>query len=470
MKANDFRTVGSITHRQRLSPSAFLLALFLPFAALASALPPADSQGAALPTLAPMVDRVSPAVVNISTTSRLPAQQSPLYRDPFFRFFFDLPDRPRQRQTQSLGSGVIVDAERGYVLTNHHVIDRAAEISVTLEDGRQLTAAVVGTDPEVDIAVIRIPADDLTAIPIADSSTLRAGDFVLAIGNPFGLRHTVTSGIVSAIGRSGLGIEGYEDFIQTDASINPGNSGGPLVNLRGELVGINTAIIGPAGGNVGIGFAIPSNMAALVMEQLIEHGEVRRGQLGIAVQDLTRELAQAFGMEQFRPGVVVTQVGEGTPAAAAGLKSGDIVLAINGRDIRNSTELRTAVGLLRVGDEVRIRFRRDGAEQTVTARIAEAPQERLGGDRVHPRLAGAVFGRIDETSPYYGRLEGVMVLDLEQGSPAQRGGLRPGDLIVSVNRIPVSSVDEMAKAARAGGNRLLLNIRRGEAALFILLQ
>lgn len=473
MKTNDFRAVGSIAHRRiyiRLSLSAFLFALFLPLAALASALPPADSQGNELPTLAPMVERVGPAVVNISTTGRIRVQESPLYRDPFFRFFFDLPDRPRQRQTQSLGSGVIVDAERGYVLTNNHVIDRAAEISVTLQDGRQLSATLVGTDPEVDVAVIRIPAEELTAIPLADSAALRVGDFVLAIGNPFGLQHTVTSGIVSALGRSGLGIEGFEDFIQTDASINPGNSGGPLVNLRGELVGINTAIIGPAGGNVGIGFAIPSNMASLVMQQLIEHGEVRRGQLGIAVQELTPELAQAFGMDRFRSGVVVAQVGDNTPAAAAGLKSGDIVLAINDREIRNATELRTAVGLLRVGDEVRIRYRRDGAERTVTARIAEAPQERLAGDRVHPRLAGAAFGSIDESSPLYGRLDGVMVLDLAQGSAAQRGGLRPGDVIVSVNRIPVSSAEEMAKAARAGGNRLLLNVRRGEAALFILMQ
>jgi Do/DeqQ family serine protease len=467
------RTGCTMKRRVPFAPLLFFAALSAASPSvevLAAALPPADSQGTPLPTLAPMVERVSPAVVNISTTSRLPVQQSPLYRDPFFRFFFDLPERPRQRQTQSLGSGVIVDAQRGYVLTNHHVIDRATEISVTLQDGRQLIATVVGTDPEVDIAVIQIPAENLTAIPIADSSALRVGDFVLAIGNPFGLQHTVTSGIVSAMGRSGLGIEGYEDFIQTDASINPGNSGGPLVNLHGELVGINTAIIGPAGGNVGIGFAIPSNMVRLVMEQLIEHGEVRRGQLGIAVQDLTRELAQAFGMEQFRPGVVVTQVGENTPAAAAGLRSGDIILAINGREIRNSTDLRTAIGLLRVGDEVKIRFRRDGAEKSVTARIAEAPQEKLAGDKVHPRLAGAVFGRIDETSPYYGRLEGVMVLELDQGSPAQRGGLRRGDIIVSVNRIAVSSVDEMAKAARTEGNRLLLNVRRGEAALFILLQ
>lgn len=447
------------------------LSILLPLAAVqAAALPQADSQGTELPTLAPMVERISPAVVNISTSSQVRAQESPLYRDPFFRFFFDGPQQPRQHRAQSLGSGVIVDAERGYVLTNNHVVHRASEIRVTLVDGRQLTATVIGADPEVDIAVLQIPAEALTEIPLADSDRLRVGDFVLAIGNPFGLGHTVTSGIVSALGRSGLGIEGLEDFIQTDASINPGNSGGPLVNLRGELVGINTAIIGPAGGNVGIGFAIPINMAALVMEQLLEFGEIRRGQFGAAVQALTPELAQAFGVEPFRPGVVVTRVGEDTSAAQAGLRSGDIIVSLNRRNIRNVTELRTAIGLLRVGDTAEIVYRRDGVEHKTSMRIAPPAQERSGGEAIHPRLAGAVFGPLNESSPLYGRIEGVLVTEIATGSPAQRGGLRPGDVVTSVNRQPVTSLPELSEALRSGGNRVLLNVRRGEAALFILMQ
>jgi serine protease Do/serine protease DegQ len=258
---------------------------------------PSSVDGQPLPTLAPMLERATPAVVNIATVGHVEVRQNPLLSDPFFRHFFDIPDRPRRRQTQSLGSGVIVDAEHGYVLTNHHVIARADKITVTLRDGRHLNATLIGADPESDVAVIQVPAERLTALPLADSDRLRVGDFVVAIGNPFGLGQTVTSGIVSALGRTGLGIKGYEDFIQTDASINPGNSGGALVNLHGELVGINTAIIAPGGGNVGIGFAIPTSMASQIMQQLIEHGEVSRGQLGITAQDLTPELAQAFGSD-----------------------------------------------------------------------------------------------------------------------------------------------------------------------------
>ncbi len=439
-------------------------------ASASATLPAIDSQGEDLPTLAPMLERIMPAVVNISTVSRVQVQTSPLMRDPFFRRFFDLPQQPRERRAQSLGSGVIIDARQGYVLTNNHVIDRATEIQVTLMDGRRLTAEVIGADPQVDLAVIRIPAEGLTGIPLADSDRLRVGDFVVAIGNPFGLGHTVTSGIVSALGRSGLGLEGLQDFIQTDASINPGNSGGALVNLRGELTGINTAILAPGGGNVGIGFAIPSNMAHQVMTQLIEHGEVRRGQLGISVQNLTPELAQAFGLREFRPGVVVVQVGEGTPAAQAGVVSGDIVTRINSRAIRSETELRTAIGLLSIGDTLEIEVLRDGKREVLTARIAEPPRARVDGEALNARIAGARFGEIDESSPLYGRVEGVMITEVEADSRAARGGLRPGDVVVSVNRRGIRSLEELQQSVSPEHGSVLLNIRRGEAALFILLQ
>ncbi|MGE0372150.1 MAG: DegQ family serine endoprotease [Gammaproteobacteria bacterium] len=439
-------------------------------AGVSASLPAVDSQGGELPSLAPMLDRIMPAVVNISTLSRVPVRDNPLLSDPFFRRFFNLPDRPLERQAQSLGSGVIIDAGQGYVLTNNHVIDKATEIRVTLMDGRQLTARLIGADPEADVAVIQIPAEGLTALPLADSSRLRVGDFVVAIGNPFGLGQTVTSGIVSALGRSGLGIEGFEDFIQTDASINPGNSGGALVNLRGELVGVNTAIIAPGGGNVGIGFAIPTNMTSQIMGQLVEYGEVRRGQLGIAVQDLTPELAQAFGVRDLVQGVVVVQVGDDTPAARAGIRSGDIVVSIKGRDVHTRAELRTAVGLLRIGEKIRIEIVRDGKRQTVTAEIAEPVLEQVTGDELNPRLAGAVFGELDESSPLYGRIEGVVVADITASSPAQRSGLRPGDIVVAVNRRPVASIEEFRQAVSSGDNRVLLNVQRGQMALFIALQ
>jgi S1-C subfamily serine protease len=284
------------TQRPLLSAALLALSLTVALPSPVRAALPASVDGQPLPTLAPMLEQATLAVVNIATESRVALRRNPLLDDPFFRHFFNIPDQPRARKAQSVGSGVVVDARRGYVITNHHVIDGAEKITVTLSNGRQLAAKVIGSDSESDVAVIQIPGDKLTALPLADSQRLRVGDFVVAIGNPFGLGQTVTSGIVSALGRTGLGIQGYEDFIQTDASINPGNSGGALVNLRGELVGVNTAIIAPGGGNVGIGFAIPSNMVSRLMNQIIAHGSVRRGQLGVSVQDLTPELAQAFNI------------------------------------------------------------------------------------------------------------------------------------------------------------------------------
>lgn len=429
---------------------------------------PVAVEGQTLPTLAPMLERVTPAVVNIATESRIPLRRNPLLEDPFFRHFFDMFPMPRERRVQSLGSGVVVDARSGYVITNHHVVDQAQTITVTLRDGRQVEAKVIGSDPATDIAVIQIPAQSLTALRLADSDELRVGDFVVAIGNPFGLGQTVTSGIISALGRTGLGIEGYEDFIQTDASINPGNSGGALVNLRGELVGINTAILAPSGGNVGIGFAIPANLAKGVMQQLVEYGQVERGQLGVLVQDLTPQLAQAFGIPRNR-GAVIARVAPNSAADRAGLKTGDVVVAVNGKPIRNASDLRNTVGLLRIGERVRLDILREGKAMTITARIGEQVSSTISGERINPHLAGATFSEIDQQSSRQGISQGVLVADVEPGSPAAQAGLRRGDIITSVNRRSVSSLNEFQQAA-ARGNALLLNIQRGRASLFIVIR
>ena len=428
---------------------------------------PVEVDGERLPSLAPMLERVTPTVVNISTRSTVRAQRSPLLSDPFFRRFFDLPDRPQERRSQSLGSGVIVDARRGYVLTNHHVVENAQEIAVTLQDGRRLEGMLVGSDPETDIAVLRVSPENLTALPLADSDRLRVGDFVVAIGNPFGLGQTVTSGIVSALGRRGLGIEGYEDFIQTDASINPGNSGGPLVNLRGELVGLNTAILAPSGGNVGIGFAIPVNMARDVMTQLVGHGQVRRGQIGVTVQDLTPALAAAFDLSADQ-GAVVTGVAKDSPATRAGLRPGDALLSINGKEVRNAADVRNAIGLLRVGQEVRIELLRGGKPRSVTIRVAEPSRDATAGDAVHPHLAGATFGELD--TQQQGRGKGIAVLRVEGASPAAELGLREGDVITSVNRTPVEALEDFTRLARQAGCGLLLGMRRGASSVYVLVR
>lgn len=448
---------------------AILTAGMLLFHSAYAALPAAvDTQP--LPTLAPMLEKTTPAVVNIATTGRVRLQQNPLLNDPFFRRFFDMPDQPRELRTQSLGSGVVIDAKQGYVMTNHHVIDKAEKIRVMLSDGRAFDADVIGTDPESDVAVIRIPAERLTAVTIANSDALRVGDFVVAIGNPFGLGQTVTSGIVSALGRSGLGIEGYEDFIQTDASINPGNSGGALVNLHGELVGINTAILAPGGGNVGIGFAIPINMAHKIMDQLVTHGKISRGQLGVTAQDLTPELAHAFGLKAQR-GTVVTEVTQGSPADRAGIKVGDIIRNVNGRNIETSADVRNHIGLLRVGETVNLEILRDGRPQKITAKIEASILTQLEGKELHPQLAGASFSNIQEGMPQYGRGKGVLLSALDPRSPAARNGLRQGDILVSVNREPVTAIEELEKELRGADSAgLLLNIQRGNGALFLLIR
>jgi Do/DeqQ family serine protease len=466
----DFSSQGLLTmHRvYRHSLTILFSLLLLGAVSSASATLSQAVDGEPLPSLAPMLERTIPAVVNLSTRGRV-VEQSPLFDDPFFRRFFDLPQMPRERQVQGLGSGVILDAQRGYILTNYHVIQRADEIVVTLHDGRRLDAQVVGIDQATDLAVLRVQADNLHAVPVADSDALRVGDFVVAIGNPFGLGQTVTSGIVSALGRSGLGIESYEDFIQTDASINPGNSGGALVNLRGELVGINTAILSRGGGNIGIGFAIPVNMAVQIMEHLVEHGEVRRGRLGVVAQDLTPDLAQAFGIPQTQ-GAVVARVEPGSAAERAGLREGDVVVRVNERAVRNATELRNAIGLLRVGSKVVLDVVRDNRRVTITAEVAQIRAETVEGRRLSRRLEGAAFSDIAENSELFGRVEGVLVASVDSGSPAARAGLREGDVILSVNRQPVRNVEDMRRALEGAGQRLLLNVRRDEGAFFLLLQ
>jgi serine protease Do/serine protease DegQ len=389
-----------------------------------------------------------------------------MLNDPIFqRFFKGFENLPQRKEVKSLGSGVIVDADAGYIVTNHHVIDGADEIAVTLYDGTQLEAKIIGSDPEADVAILKVEHDNLTHIPFADSSKLRVGDFTVAIGNPFGLGQTVTSGIVSALGRTGLGIEGYEDFIQTDASINPGNSGGALVNLRGELIGINTAILASGNsGNVGIGFAIPINMVRELIDQLIEYGEVRRGMLGVIMQNLTPELAGAFGLG-IHQGVVISQVVENSAASKAGLQAGDVVSAINGVPVKSASAMRNMVGLMRVGAKMDITVIRDGGEQQLIAYIQDEIEQSIAGEKLNPRLAGAVLEGHDENGNKY-----LSVADVARGSAAWNARLRKDDLILSVNRAPVKTLDDLKKMVKYNDEQILLNVQREQTALFILIQ
>ena len=439
--------------------------LFFCSAGIASAALPAEVHGQPLPTLAPMLERTLPSVVNISTTASVVETVSPLFDDPFFRRFFDMPRQQRERQQQGLGSGVIIDADQGYILTNNHVIERADSIVVTLEDRRRFNARVIGADRESDIALLQIEADGLRAIPFADSDQLRVGDFVVAIGNPFGLGQTVTSGIVSALGRSGLGLDGFEDFIQTDASINPGNSGGALVNLRGELIGINTAILARGGGNIGIGFAIPINMALRVQQHLAVDGVVTRGRLGIGIQDLTPELAQAFSLGVTQ-GAVVTQVELHSSAERAGLLPGDLVLEVNGRSVRGATDLRNQLGLLRLDSDVELQILRNGQRITVRARIEAIQAAELDGAQVDQRLSGIRF-ELHRTRN--GQLQ-VRVAAVRQGTAGARSGLRPGDVVLGINRREVSSLDEFRRWLQDGRGNILLNVQRGNSVFLLLLQ
>ncbi|WP_244561452.1 DegQ family serine endoprotease [Ensifer aridi] len=407
-------------------------------------------------SLADVLEKITPAVVNIAVRSQASAENNPLYNDPFFRRYFNLPE---QRQRLSAGSGVIVDAGNGYILTNHHVVDNAGEIAVTLKDRRRFTAQLVGSDEATDIALLKIEAENLTALSLGDSDRLRVGDSVVAIGNPFGLGQTVTSGIVSALGRSGINVEGYEDFIQTDASINPGNSGGALVTTDGRLVGINTAIIAPAGGNVGIGFAVPISMASAVMKQLIEHGEVRRGRIGVAIQDLTPDLAEALGISETY-GAVVGSVESDSPAARANLQAGDVIVAVDKHPISGSADLRNRIGLAPVGSDVEIEFLRDGSRKA--ARLRVEPEGANEGTEAMPRaLEGAHF---------QDAADNVVVASVDEGSAAARAGLQAGDVIVAVNRRPVNSAAELASALKEVTGTIALDLYRDGMRLFLVVR
>lgn len=430
---------------------------------------PAAVDGQALPSLAPMLKRVTPAVVSVYSrqTVRVASPLGPFANDPFFRRFFGVPAMPRERVERALGSGVIIDAQRGLVLTNHHVVENADGVSVTLSNGRSVEAEFLGSDPDTDIALIRIPAQNLTAIPLADSDQLQVGDFVVAVGNPYGLGQTVTSGIVSAVGRSGIPVAGFQNFIQTDASINPGNSGGPLVNLQGQLVGINTASFNPQGsmaGNIGLGFAIPINLARSIKDQLIaNNGVVRRGTLGLESQDVDARLAKGLGLDAPR-GAVVTRVFPGSAAAAAGVQAGDVVLAANGQRIDGSRALHNFEGLQGVGSRVALDLYRNGKPLQLSATLKEQARS-VSGANLDPRLAGATFNELDEGTRQQlrsmGAAGGVQVGAVERGSRAWNNGLRSGDIVYQGSSGDFGDLPGFRASFEKKPQQLVLGVLRG---------
>ncbi len=449
-----------------------LRTLFIGLLAMAVAAPaystvPASDGKNGLPTLAPMLKDVTPAVVNISVQTRAAIEENPLFRDPFFRHFFNLPDQAA-RPERSVGSGVIVDAAQGFVITNYHVIKDAQQVVVTLKDRRQFQAKLVGTDPGTDIALLKIDAKNLQALRLGDSDLLNVGDFVVAIGNPFGLGQTVTSGIVSALGRSGIDIEGYEDFIQTDASINPGNSGGALVNLTGELVGINTAIVAPTGANVGIGFAVPSVMVKAVLDQIVRFGEVRRGRLGATSEDITHDLAGSLGLTS-TAGAIISTVEPNSPAEKAGIKPRDVITTVNGKAIRDSVDLRNRIGLMPIGETLNLGLVRNGKPITTKVTIAKPHDERGTEAETVPQLAGATVANL-KTGSSRGRIEGVLVTKVDANSPAWLHGLRPGDIIIGANRKKVRSVQEFLAVLRKHEDSIMLNLLRGDFRLTLIIR
>jgi Do/DeqQ family serine protease len=419
---------------------------------------PVQVGGTPMPSLAPMLEKVTPAVVNIYT------KQVVRVRNPIAEFFGG-PGFPQERVQQSLGSGVIVDATRGLILTNNHVVEGADSVSVTLNDGRSFEAKPIGSDADTDVAVIQIQATGLTAIPLADTSSLRVGDFVVAVGNPYGLGQAVTSGIVSAVGRSGLSGFGYQNFIQTDASINPGNSGGALVNLRGELIGINAASFNPQGsaaGNIGLGFAIPANLAREVMRQLMAYGEVRRGSLGLDTRDITADIAKQLKLSLTQRGALVARVYRGSPGEAAGVKPGDIVIGANGTRIDSAEALRNVEGLLPVGQTVRLDLSREGQRLTVSAAL-KAQAKEIDGAKIDARLTGASFTDLPERYRQQG-VRGVIISKVLNGSRANKNGLDNGDLVLGINRRQVEDLNAFRAQFAQPPASLVLQLQRGSAS------
>ncbi|KJY88844.1 serine endoprotease DegQ [Vibrio neptunius] len=432
----------------------------------ATAALPLSVDGEQLPSLAPMLETVTPAVVSISvegtqvSKQRIPEQ---------FRFFFG-PEFPteqlQERPFRGLGSGVIVNAEKGYVVTNYHVINGAEKIRVKLHDGREYDAELVGGDQMSDVALLQLEkAKNLTEIKIADSDALRVGDFAVAIGNPFGLGQTVTSGIVSALGRSGLNIENFENFIQTDAAINSGNSGGALVNLKGELIGINTAILGPNGGNVGIGFAIPSNMMTNLTDQILEFGEVKRGMLGVQGGEITSELADALGYESSK-GAFVSQVVPDSAADKAGIKAGDVIVSVNGKEIHSFSELRAKVATLGAGKKISLGIIRDGKKENFEVTLGEQQNVKASADKLHEGLSGAELTNTTSSDS----VQGIKVASVEKGSKAEAYQLAKGDIIIGVNRKRVKNLAEFRKVLEKQPGVLALNIQRGERTIYLVVR
>ncbi|WP_049293927.1 serine endoprotease DegP [Franconibacter helveticus] len=471
-----------------LAMSALALSLGLalgPVSAFAAETASSSATSQQMPSLAPMLEKVMPSVVSINVegsttvnTPRLPRnfqqffgdnspfcqEGSPFQSSPFCQGGVEGGDGGQQQKFMALGSGVIIDAAKGYVVTNNHVVDNATSIKVQLSDGRKLDAKMVGKDPRSDIALIQIQdPKNLTAIKIADSDQLRVGDYTVAIGNPFGLGETVTSGIVSALGRSGLNAENYENFIQTDAAINRGNSGGALVNLNGELIGINTAILAPDGGNIGIGFAIPSNMVKNLTAQMVQYGQVKRGELGILGTELNSELAKAMKVDAQR-GAFVSQVMPNSSAAKAGIKAGDVITSLNGKPINSFAALRAQVGTMPVGSKLTLGLLREGKEVNVNLELQQSSQTQVESSTVFNGIEGA------EMSNRTGKDQGVIVNNVKANSQAARIGLKKGDIIVGANQQPVNNIAELRKILDSKPSVLALNIQRGDSSIYLLMQ